>query len=111
MRRHPTYHYGPDSAHHPVRHIANAMDIAAGDRGETTRNSLFRHKMSPRNFLTLGVCGAIVLFGLVWLWVFAVPMAFLDPEYPSWRAKQILLSDCDLGDIVILGDSAPPLRG
>jgi hypothetical protein len=39
------------------------------------------------------------------LWVATMPLAFLDPEYPSWRAKQILLADCDLGHIVILGDS------
>ncbi len=46
-----------------------------------------------------------MLFGLIWLWVLAMPIAFLDPEYPSWRAKQMLLADCDLGDILILGDS------
>jgi hypothetical protein len=34
-----------------------------------------------------------------------MPLAFLDPEYPSWHAKQILLAKCDLGDTVILGDS------
>jgi hypothetical protein len=34
-----------------------------------------------------------------------MPLAFLDPEYPSWRAKQIMLADCDLGEIMILGDS------
>jgi len=49
--------------------------------------------------------GAGMLFGLVWLWIVTMPMAFLDPEYPSWRAKQILLADCDLGEILILGDS------
>jgi hypothetical protein len=44
-------------------------------------------------------------FALVWLWIWTMPLAFLDPEYPSWRAKQILLSDCDLGQVLILGDS------
>jgi hypothetical protein len=32
-------------------------------------------------------------------------MAFMDPEYPSWQAKQVLLDRCDLGDAIILGDS------
>ena len=34
-----------------------------------------------------------------------MPMAFMDPEYPSWRAKQILLDRCDLGEAIILGNS------
>jgi hypothetical protein len=34
-----------------------------------------------------------------------MPMAFMDPEYPSWRAKEVLLDRCDLGDGLILGDS------
>jgi hypothetical protein len=45
------------------------------------------------------------LFGLVWLWVLTMPLAFLDPEYSSWRAKQDLLAACDLGEVLILGDS------
>ncbi|MFO1027097.1 MAG: hypothetical protein U1E70_18130 [Acetobacteraceae bacterium] len=32
-------------------------------------------------------------------------MAYMDPEYPSWRAKQIMLARCDLGEVIILGDS------
>lgn len=48
---------------------------------------------------------AAVLFGLAWAWTVAVPMAFLDPEYPSWRAKELMLARCELGDLAILGDS------
>jgi len=44
-------------------------------------------------------------FALVWAWVATMPMAFMDPEYPSWRAKQFMLEQCDLGDAVIVGDS------
>lgn len=47
----------------------------------------------------------MISFGAVWIWVAAAPMAFLDPEYPSWLAKQALLAACDLGDVVVLGDS------
>lgn len=61
--------------------------------------------MSPRVFVATMGGGAAVLFGLAWLWIVAMPMAFLDPEYPAWRAKQLLLARCDLGDTLILGDS------
>ena len=55
----------------------------------------------PRRLLL----SAIVSFALVWFWVAAMPMAFMDPEYPSWRAKQIMLDRCDPADAIILGDS------
>ncbi len=61
--------------------------------------------LSPRRFLCLSGVSFAVTFGLVWLWVAAMPLAFLDPEYPFWRARQMLLESCDLGDILILGDS------
>jgi hypothetical protein len=48
---------------------------------------------------------AVGVFGLVWLWVVTMPMAYLDPEYPAWRARQIMLADCDLGVLMVLGDS------
>jgi hypothetical protein len=48
---------------------------------------------------------AAMSFGLVWAWVAMMPMTFMEPEYASWRAKQILLDRCDLGDAIILGDS------
>jgi hypothetical protein len=48
---------------------------------------------------------ALASFALVWVWVATMPMAFMDPEYPSWLAKLILLDRCDLGEAIILGDS------
>jgi hypothetical protein len=48
---------------------------------------------------------AILAFAAVWGWVVAMPLAFLEPEYASWHAKQVLLARCDLGDVLILGDS------
>ena len=44
-------------------------------------------------------------FVAVWIWVVAMPLAFLEPEYASWRAKQVLLDRCDLGELLIFGDS------
>ena len=34
-----------------------------------------------------------------------MPLAFLDPEYPAWLAKERMLARCDLGSVVIVGDS------
>ncbi len=33
------------------------------------------------------------------------PLAFLDPEYPAWLAKERMLASCDLGELVVVGDS------
>jgi hypothetical protein len=56
-------------------------------------------------YLRLFGLSAVVSFALLWGWVAAVPMAFMDAEYASFRAKQIMLDRCDLGEIMILGDS------
>jgi hypothetical protein len=61
--------------------------------------------LSAPRFLLAALLIAAGGFGLVWLWVAAAPLAYLDPEYPAWRAKQELLFRCDLGDVLILGDS------
>jgi hypothetical protein len=47
----------------------------------------------------------VVGFAAVWAWVVAMPLAFLDPEYPYWLAKQRMLAACDLGSVLVLGDS------
>ncbi|HEY4040243.1 MAG TPA: hypothetical protein VGM32_00190 [Rhodopila sp.] len=56
-------------------------------------------------YLSVLALSAILSFALVWAWVIAMPMTFMDPEYPSWRAKEILLEHCALGEVVVLGDS------
>lgn len=61
--------------------------------------------MSPARYLTVLALTAVIGFVLVWAWVAAMPLAFLDPEYPAWRAKLVLLHRCDLGDVVVIGDS------
>jgi hypothetical protein len=55
----------------------------------------------------LAVLGAAFAAGLAgaWLWVVGAPLAFLDPEYPYWRAKEEMLRRCDLGRVLVLGDS------
>jgi len=61
--------------------------------------------MSPRRYLAALGVAAIMGFALVWAWIAAMPMAYLDPEYPAWRAKLELLRRCDLGDVLVVGDS------
>lgn len=39
------------------------------------------------------------------MYVVAAPLAFLDPEYPYWVAKQELLRRCELGTVLVVGDS------
>jgi hypothetical protein len=52
------------------------------------------------------LAGAFVAgLALSWAWVAAAPLAFLDPEYPYWRAKQEMLARCDVGRVLLLGDS------
>ncbi len=59
---------------------------------------------SGRSLLAFVITFAAGL-GLAWAWVVAAPLAFLDPEYPYWRAKQEMLRRCDLGRVLVLGDS------
>jgi hypothetical protein len=61
--------------------------------------------LSPaRYLLALGATSALAL-ALIWLFVLEAPLAFLDPEYPYWLAKQQLLQSCDLGTVLVVGDS------
>lgn len=61
--------------------------------------------MDARRFLgSAAMIGAAAL-ALVWLYVALAPLAFLDPEYAAWAAKARFLATCDLGDVVIAGDS------
>jgi hypothetical protein len=55
----------------------------------------------------LAVLGAVMAagFALTWAWAAAMPLAYLDPEYPMWRAKLTMLQHCDLGDVLVVGDS------
>jgi hypothetical protein len=56
-------------------------------------------------YLTIQLIVALAGFVVVWAWVAGMPLAYLDPEYPIWRAKLAMLRQCDLGDVLVLGDS------
>jgi len=56
-------------------------------------------------YLAVLAAACAASFGLAWAWAAVMPMAYLDPEYPVWRAKLALLQRCDLGEVLIVGDS------
>jgi len=79
-----------ESGHDP------SAPLASSSRGK---------ELSPRHYLlALGATTALT-FALIWLFVRAAPLAYLDPEYPYWLAKQELLQRCNLGTVLLLGDS------
>ena len=61
--------------------------------------------MKATHFIALALASMCGLFGVVWLYVALLPAGFLDDEYPRWAAKSEILQSCNLGDVVILGDS------
>ncbi|MDR3535468.1 MAG: hypothetical protein P4L71_03115, partial [Acetobacteraceae bacterium] len=85
----------------PHAPVADAAD--AGNAADPAKAS--EADWAAGRYLRLMGIGAGAAFLLLWAWVAAVPLAFLDPEYPYWRAKQAMLHDCDLGEVLILGDS------
>jgi hypothetical protein len=58
-----------------------------------------------RRYLAVLCATLLASFGIVWVWVAMAPLAFLDPEYPAWLAKRQMLARCDLGELVVVGDS------
>jgi hypothetical protein len=48
---------------------------------------------------------AACLFAAVWIWMGAMPLAYMDTEYPFWLAKRQMLANCDLGEVLVVGDS------
>jgi len=51
--------------------------------------------------------GAALLgaFLVVWAYVAAAPMAFMEGGYPAWAAKSRMLEECRLGQVAFFGDS------
>jgi hypothetical protein len=61
--------------------------------------------LSPRGYLTIFALALALSFAAVWAYVALLPIAFLDDEYPRWAAKHDMLDVCDLGDVLVAGDS------
>ena len=64
--------------------------------------------LSARAYLSATAAAGAAAFGLVWLWVALMPLAYLDPEYPAWLAKREMLARCDLGATLVVGARALP---
>lgn len=63
--------------------------------------------MTSRRYLAWTLATMLAAFALVWGYVVAAPMAFLEGGYAVWSAKQAMLRGCDLGRLAIFGDSQP----
>ena len=80
--------------------------ISASDPAprEAPRETI-REALGPGRFLAVAAGTAVLVFALVWVWVAWMPLAYLDPEYPAWVAKERLLASCQVGSVLVLGDS------
>lgn len=56
-------------------------------------------------FLAWSLAVFTISFALVWIYVAAMPMAFLSRDYPLWIAKRTMLDECRLGSVAVFGDS------
>ena len=77
----------------------------AGDPSAAAAGGKAAASASPGRYLL--VMGLVLVLGLgfSWVWSAKMKLAFLDPEYAAWSAKQDLVARCDLGDLLVLGDS------
>jgi hypothetical protein len=75
--------------------------IAEGDQAA---NVVTEQSASPA-FLTWFLVAFAIAFGLVWVYVAVLPMAFLSRDYPLWIAKRTMLDECRLGSVAVFGDS------
>jgi hypothetical protein len=94
-----------------------APDVSLFAREQVSRHpsgKAFRHRdvdeatrasRSARGFVAWVLISFLASFGLVWIYVWTMPMAFLDRDYPVWIAKRAMLDTCRLGTVSVFGDS------
>ncbi len=58
-----------------------------------------------RSFLAWLAVSFLVSFVLVWIYVVAMPMAFLSRDYPLWIAKRTMMDECQPETVAVFGDS------
>jgi hypothetical protein len=61
--------------------------------------------ISTRGFLVWFALSFLASFGLIWLYVAAMPMAFLTEDYAVWVGKRAMLNECRIGEVSVFGDS------
>lgn len=63
--------------------------------------------VSIRSYIALAAATTVAAIAAIWIYVLWMPMAFLESGYPIWVVKQTSIRQCDLGDVIIIGDSRP----
>jgi hypothetical protein len=61
--------------------------------------------LSPARYLAIVALTGLIALAVAWAWVADMPLAYLAPEYPAWLAKERMLAACDVGSVLVLGDS------
>ena len=57
------------------------------------------------SYLAVLAVGSMLLFASAWFLMASLRKDFLETGYAVWQAKLDILEKCQLGDVVILGDS------
>src|SRR5689334_19132896 len=47
----------------------------------------------------------LAVFLAIWAYIAFMPMAFYESGFASWKAKQAMLDDCQVGQVAFFGDS------
>jgi hypothetical protein len=98
----------------PDRLPGGAAQRQSADASAASRTSAARPTVPPATWARsisasgfLAWCGIsfVVSFGLVWLYVATMPMAFLSRDYPLSIAKRTLIDECRAGSVAVFGDS------
>ena len=84
---------------------AESTILAADPRHATALRPARAARRSAAGFMAwLGASFAIT-FALAWIYVAAMPMAFMSRDHPLWIAKRTMLDQCRLGSVSVFGDS------
>ncbi len=87
--------------------------LSAPGRGADTKTPAAKHdspvrdvgETAARRYLAFLAAAFVVIFGVIWIYTAALPMAYLDRDRPAWLAKRTMLTSCELGSVAIFGDS------
>jgi hypothetical protein len=78
---------------------------AAHDTHDSESEATVVRERTARRYLLMSAGSLVLVFGLVWFYVAAFPMAFMSRDYPAWTAQRTILASCNLGAVSIFGDS------
>jgi hypothetical protein len=65
---------------------------------------LYRRRITSAYFF-VWLASAAISLSIIWAWVLFLPMTYLDGTYPQWLQRATWLRECELADVVVLGDS------